>query len=229
MTHSHTFSHPHTLRTFPFPSLPSFPSSSTSLIHLFPSPSLLESSDTSYQLSSPTFLQFLQLFHICFHDSIPLPHNLHFFPLSSPQYHPSLISFPNLYLTTLLHLLSAHLFLKYSGTLLSFTHPYHLLYREFFISSYLSTFCISFSFLSISSHTPSSSPSHFPILLVSFLKKPSFPLRTLFSLSPHSLLPPPNISSPALHPFLHPVSSQNPPCRSTTHLFPFQLFSYHIS
>jgi len=57
--------------------------------------------------------------HTCSHVSTLSPHNLHTF-FSSSQYLPSLISFPNLNLATLLHLLSPPLLQIFRDPLLSY-------------------------------------------------------------------------------------------------------------
>lgn len=88
--------HPHS------PSSPPCLSLFSSLNHL--SPSLFSpSTHPTASCQLPPSLRSLHLSHTCSHVSSSPPHNLHLF---STRYLPSLIPFPNLKLTILLHLFS---------------------------------------------------------------------------------------------------------------------------
>src|SRR5436190_1440289 len=94
-------------------------------------------------------------------SSPPFPPPPPFFPLLLP-----FNSLPSLYLASLCHLFSSQPFFRYSGIPFPFTHPYHLLYFDLSIFSFLCSLCISLSFTSTSSHlnSPLSLSSFLPLL-----------------------------------------------------------------
>jgi len=91
----------------------------------------------------------------------------HTHQLSPSRYTLSLISFPNLNLITLLHLLSSHPFFKYSHKPTVFTTLYHLPYLDslIFCSFFSRYFSLSFFINSpITYHPPFFSHIQFPLL-----------------------------------------------------------------
>lgn len=162
---------------------------------------------------SPFFSQDLHSSHTCFHVSTFPPHILHCFFFSCFQYHSPFISFLNLNLAILFHLLSSHFFFKYSGMPNPFTVLYYLLLLELVI---LSIFLFYFSLYLLFSTLPRSLPFPFFFLI------PQFPVphiivffsfflltRTCFSL-PTSLLQ--FLLTPfcyLTYLFFHPISSQS--------------------
>lgn len=155
-----SFTHIHTVTLFPpTPFNPPFFSVpltfSSSLLPLLPhlvsfSPPLANSLLLLSTAYSPPICAPMSLF----------PRGMSTFYFSSPsQYLPSLISFPNLYLALLLHLLFPHPFFKYPGILFPFITLYQVLNSELLILSHFSLLCISHSaFTTLPNHSSSSSP-----------------------------------------------------------------------
>lgn len=160
---------------------------------------------------------------MCSQDSLSTPCRLYnHLSSSSSQYLFSLTSFSSLNLVTLLHLLSPHPFLKYSGIPSPFLTLCHLFYFDSLILSHLSCLCLLLSFSSkslnhfllallppspLSWHPPSPKNSLFyfklvlPLLTVSFISSKHFlamslplPSSSLFS-NLHALLSALSLSS----------------------------------